>query len=399
MGPAGPTIIPIRILELLVFIHCWVVALSYSDCRSQFCNRQFERNMKDIVQGSNYPYCSILRSYSDCIRHTALSCRGDLQYHSVQSLIGQWTRTYNCVRVLERGPEAQPPVRVTGGGHRRPQKNHPECTSYHPAGGSPATYSHCALFGDPHLRTFYDELQTCGVAGAWPLLDNPHVAVQVTNEPVNKDSTATAITKVTVIIRQHSPCALEKMYEAQTDSLPSVFVDGSKTSGPGVKIVVVAASKHIEIHLRYIATKIIIRQVGHYLTFAAEMPSTVAVQGAQGETHELCVRGCPKRERIEFEGFLDFKSGSKREALAACRALNLTGFYLNACVFDIVTTGDSSFSTAARDAMFDGGQMLRNGSLPVIPRSVESEAAIANSYLLLQIMTVLTVLVVFQVKR
>jgi len=55
---------------------------------------------------------------------------------------------------------------------------------------------HCALFGDPHLKTFGGSLETCRVRGAWPLIENRFLAVQVTNEEVLPGSNATATTKV-----------------------------------------------------------------------------------------------------------------------------------------------------------------------------------------------------------
>ncbi|GBM62396.1 Repulsive guidance molecule A [Araneus ventricosus] len=397
----GPANAPSVLLQLLIIV-CSSSLVYSAECRVQLCSRQYARHTEEdnIQQGPTFRYCSVLRSYSDCVRATARSCRGDLSYHTVQSLVSQWTRMFDCARVLERGPQAMPPPKHPsrpGGGHRFQKPPHQECNSYRPVGG----YSHCALFGDPHLRTFYDELQTCSVPGAWPLLDNPHVAVQVTNEPVGKGSVATAITKVTVIIRQHAPCAIEKTYEAQTDFLPGVFVDGQKWSGPGVRIKEETPGKHVEINLRYINTRIVIRQSGRYLTFAAKMPSAIAVQGAQEDTLELCVRGCPRRERIDFERLLESKSGPKSEAIAACRALNITDFYFDACVFDLLTTGDGSFSAAARDAMLDAGQQsVVNGSLPIVPRSVESgQKSLCCSLLLLRFMVGLLLVFWVQMNR
>lgn len=57
-------------------------------------------------------------------------------------------------------------------------------------------YRYCGLFGDPHLKTFKNSYQTCRVRGAWPLIDNPYLAVQVTNEQVDEGSPATVTTKV-----------------------------------------------------------------------------------------------------------------------------------------------------------------------------------------------------------
>ncbi|XP_042899269.1 repulsive guidance molecule A [Parasteatoda tepidariorum] len=393
MGPGhfgGPANAPIPVLLHLLIIVCCLTLAASSDCKVHLCSKQYSRALDEdnVVESATYRYCSLLKSYNDCMEATGRSCRGNLGYHSFQTLISNWAKTYNCESVLLKGPQPSRGPNRPSGGHRfqKPPRQHQECNSYRPASVAPVSYSHCALFGDPHLRTFYDELQTCSVSGAWPLLDNPHLAVQVTNEPVGKGSSATAITKVTVIIRQHSPCAQEKTYEAQSDYLPGVFPDGSKWSGPGVRIREEVPGKHIEIHLRYIATKIVIRQVGNYLTFAAKMPSTVAVQGAQGETLELCVKGCPRREIIDFENILDPKSGPKQEAIAACRALNITDFYLDACVFDLLTTGDGSFSAAARDAMLDAGpQSVVNGSLAVIPRGLASSAALSLTSVVLHI--------------
>lgn len=203
-----------------------------------------------------------------------------------------------------------------------------------------------------------------------------------------------------MIVRQHGPCAVEKTYEAQTDFLPGVFTDGSKSSGPGVRIREENPGKHIEIHLRYIATRIIIRQSGRYLTFAVKMPSSIAVQGAEEDTLELCVRGCPRRERIDFERILEPDSEPKKEALAACRALNITDFYLDACVFDLLTTGDGSFSAAARDAMLDSGQVpVVNSSMSVVPRSVESCAANKQSSLYITLLIGLILFLQFHVNR
>ena len=57
---------------------------------------------------------------------------------------------------------------------------------------------YCELFGDPHLKTFYDVRQTCIVAGAWSLLDNKYIAVQVTNDILQSTANplATATSKV-----------------------------------------------------------------------------------------------------------------------------------------------------------------------------------------------------------
>lgn len=39
----------------------------------------------------------------------------------------------------------------------------------------------CIIFGDPHLRTLDGHFETCKCQGAWPLIDHPLFAVQITN--------------------------------------------------------------------------------------------------------------------------------------------------------------------------------------------------------------------------
>lgn len=63
---------------------------------------------------------------------------------------------------------------------------------------SNSNHMHCGMFGDPHVKTFYDVRQTCVVAGEWSLLDNEYMSVNVTNEIVQNTqmTSATATTKV-----------------------------------------------------------------------------------------------------------------------------------------------------------------------------------------------------------
>lgn len=57
-------------------------------------------------------------------------------------------------------------------------------------------YRYCSMFGDPHLRTFEGQYETCRTLGAWPLIDNSYFGVQVTNDPVSDGVDASGISKV-----------------------------------------------------------------------------------------------------------------------------------------------------------------------------------------------------------
>ena len=58
-------------------------------------------------------------------------------------------------------------------------------TESHPQGAIPLVPTSppltCIMYGDPHLRTFNNHYQTCKCLGAWPLIDHPLFAVQITN--------------------------------------------------------------------------------------------------------------------------------------------------------------------------------------------------------------------------
>lgn len=136
-------------------------------------------------------YCIALRAYALCTRRQARSCRGDLVYHSAVFRIKELFSQHNC---SSDGPTSSAKVPSTS----RPAVS--ELCDYENrvlvSGSQQKKYVHCGLFGDPHLRTFRDEFQTCKVEGAWPLIDNRFLSVQVTNVPVVLGSSATATSKV-----------------------------------------------------------------------------------------------------------------------------------------------------------------------------------------------------------
>jgi len=294
--------------------------------------------------------------------------------------------------------------------------------------------THCSFYGDPHLVTFNGDFQTCRVAGAWPLIDNAYLAVSVTNEAVVPGpSAATATTKITIIIKGGSDCAPERTYEATVDSVPASFVDGSQFGGPipsgsvptsfsasasleqlvPVRIIDKEPGRHVEIHARHLGAVLIVRQVGRYLTFSARLPRDIAQQGAgRSEGLQLCLKGCPASERIDVSSILlasghgrhpsmrassgrfhrsqtqqtEGKGMHRDAALALCREYNLVDYYLDSCIFDLMTTGDPSFSLAASHAQNDyftllpdvAGQRLTNRTWP-LTSSVASHHHLSSS--------------------
>ncbi|KAH0620071.1 hypothetical protein JD844_014645, partial [Phrynosoma platyrhinos] len=250
----------------------------------------------------------------------------------------------------------------------------------------PPNYTHCGLFGDPHLRTFSDSFQTCKVQGAWPLIDNNYLNVQVTNTPVLPGSMATATSKLTIIFKSFQECVDQKVYQAEMDELPAAFADGSKNGGDkhganSLKIIEKVSGQHIEIQAKYIGTTIVVRQVGRYLTFAVRMPEEVvkAVEEGDNQGLYLCLRGCPLNQQIDFQAFRSTNQATENQArqkgpslpsspeaftyetaMAKCREkLPVEDLYFQSCVFDLLTTGDVNFTLAAYYA-FEDVKMLHS---------------------------------------
>lgn len=135
--------------------------------------------------------CVSLRTFHVCIRNMTRNrgCLGDLSFHSAHKGVEKQMKLYNCSVSGSVFVPSEVPER--GGRHR------PKPCSYNGGSDKTVIHRHCGLFGDPHLRTFSDDFQTCKVQGAWPLVDNSFLTVQVTNDPVGIwEGTATATSKV-----------------------------------------------------------------------------------------------------------------------------------------------------------------------------------------------------------
>ena len=152
--------------------------------------------------------CLALRTFLQCIRNMT-RCKGDLSFHSAHRGIERQMKQFNCSMT---GP-------VFPANHAVSDSNSGNPTTVCSYRGR-AVHKHCGLFGDPHLRTFEDDFQTCKVQGAWPLLDNDYLTVQVTNDPVGLwEGTATATSKVRI--------------NHQSDTLPFLMLCwGLRIAGP-----------------------------------------------------------------------------------------------------------------------------------------------------------------------
>ncbi|KAK6178899.1 repulsive guidance molecule A isoform X2 [Patella vulgata] len=361
----SPTVYPVLTLVLLLTLGiALTTAQGLSDrilgCDIDTCAKQFQR-LQSVENGVMGPdkECITLRTYWNCIKKKVRDCKGDLNYLTVRTGVKNRMGQNNCSkngRTL--GPEDE----------KTSVPTIPSVCSYH----GKKVYKHCGLFGDPHLSTFHGDFQTCKVQGAWPLVKNKFLLVQVTNDPVTGESSATATSKLTVVIKKNQDCAIEPylMYQAQTDALPGAFHDGHTHYGPhkAVELLEIEEGKHVEIHIRYIATTIVVRQIGRYFTFAIKMPEEI-VNSTKGDSNSgLCDRGCPAHERINYQEYLatrhkkidNLKEDSaikvqmpRSDAEGICREAKVVDFYFDSCVFDLMTTGDKNFTLAALSALQD----------------------------------------------
>ncbi|XP_036383216.1 RGM domain family member B [Megalops cyprinoides] len=357
-------------------------------CRIQKCTTDFvslTSHLNPSLDGFDTEFCKALRAYSACTQRTAKSCRGNLVFHSAMLGISDLMSQRNCSK---DGPTSSTHPEATVEPCNYHSRRHGPRAADHPR----PTYLFCGLFGDPHLRTFKDHFQTCKVEGAWPLIDNNYLSVQVTNVPVVAGSSATATNKITIIFKPYQDCTDQKVYQAVTDDLPAAFVDGTVSGGDSdarsLWIVEKAPGRHVEIHAGYIGVTVIVRQLGRYLTLAVRMPEELAAAYDETQDLQLCMNGCPTAERIDRDGHLPLpvlglqqpglqhqqqqqqqqqqhprpspghvtaRGGFTPEtAMAKCREqLEVKDIYFHSCVFDLLTTGDVNFTSAAYNALKD----------------------------------------------
>ncbi|KAM3873557.1 hemojuvelin [Diretmus argenteus] len=380
----------------LLLLHLWSPEV-WASCHILRCNSDFVAATLDLgnsgggaVGGGlsrevvNAGYCSALRSFATCTRRTARACRGNLAYHSAVQGIEDLLVQYRCPRA---GPTAQP--------RPLPQAPMSGDTCLYERGvftreGRPPDYLHCSVFGDPHVRTFNDEFQTCAVQGAWPLIDNEYMYVQATSSPTRGGTHATTLTKITIIFKNWRQCIEQQLYQAELDNVPAAFVDGSVSSGErrgqhSLLVRTQSPGRHAEIRAAHIGTVLVVRQSGRSLGLAVRSPRDIVEAFVPEQDLQLCIWGCPASQRLNT--FYPPPSSSPSVgAQAHCAALlPALDVYYQACVFDLLATGDLNSSMAAVAALEDARGMIsdvkRVHLLPVA--SADQHAACLDLMLLL----------------
>ncbi|XP_075994681.1 hemojuvelin [Genypterus blacodes] len=342
-----------------------------ASCHILRCNSDFVAATLDLGSSSsggggsapsrevvNAGYCSALRSYATCTKRTARACRGDLAYHSAVQGIEDLLIQHRCPRA---GPTSQP----------RPLPQAPlsgdTCVyekGFFTGEGRPPEYLHCGVFGDPHVRTFNNQFQTCTVQGAWPLIDNDYLYIQATSTRSRGMTHGTTLTKITVIFKSWRHCVDQQIYQAELDNVPAAFADGSVWSGErrGHHSLLVRThhpGRHAEIQAAHIGTVLVVRQSGRSLSLAVRSPRAVVEAFAPEQDLQLCVWGCPASQRLDTLGPPHASPPLASAAHAHCAALlPAQDMYYQACVFDLLSTTDLNASRSAVDALEDARRMI-----------------------------------------
>ncbi|KAG8449871.1 hypothetical protein GDO86_016517 [Hymenochirus boettgeri] len=352
---------PYSVKTVLLLIFCEQVN---GQCKIAKCNSDYmsaSLNPRGSSRNAEVQKCNALRAYSQCTRKTARSCRGDLIYHSAVHIIEDLMIQHNCSK---EGPTVyprhQPPQQPRFEGPKRQEVCDYEKTFQEKHGKIPK-YLHCGVFGDPHVRTFSGDLQTCRVNGSWPLLDNEYLFVQATSSPFSTKSNATVTTKITIIFKNMKQCTDQKVYQAEVDNLPAAFDDGSlnggrRAGGSNLRIYEREPGSLIEIEAPYIGTTIRVRQLAKQLSFSLRMAEDISLAFQEEQDLQLCLGGCPASQFMSRTKDISKTTTtiSTEKAASMCREkLPVEDAYFQSCVFDVAISGDANLTYAAYYALED----------------------------------------------
>ncbi|CAG2107711.1 unnamed protein product [Medioppia subpectinata] len=404
-------------------------------CSVDMCSREYSSVLQMSQQWSagggesspdaDHQYCALVNAYQHCLKSIGRSCRGNLEFHTLQTLLKTWKHERNCSHTSTMSATYRPhsvasaqrksghslaaqnqqqrqqnlddiqeqqsrlqhclsaaynytintdvsaaiDVRtdhrtqrvVTTAGPKSRSRGRPVRdsdpsvkTNFFPIRGEtidldedmnqnefnsspmpptvptlkpsvpPSPPLTCIIYGDPHLRTFNNEYQTCRCSGAWPLIDHPLFTVQITNSRIKgANPQVTGVTKVVVLVRQFQKCGIftDLLYEADSQTTqngqrvgtPSAtFIDGSTSNSNNlIRITQSSNNNVITIHLDHIGVRVYIGQFERsaHLNVVIKFRSATSTVKQQLvlnsiSSNSLCKMGCPKRELIDIQNIL-----------------------------------------------------------------------------------------------
>lgn len=168
--------------------------------------------------------------------------------------------------------------------------------------------------------------------------------------------------QITIIFKNWRQCVDQQLYQAELDNVPAAFADGSVMSGErrghhSLTVWTQSPGRHAEIRAAHIGTLLVVRQSGRSLGLSVRSPRSIVEAFGPEQDLQLCVWGCPATQRVHTPP--TGSSSPSAVAQAHCAALlPARDVYYQACVFDLITSGDLNSSVAAVSALQDARNMI-----------------------------------------
>lgn len=167
--------------------------------------------------------------------------------------------------------------------------------------------------------------------------------------------------QITIIFKNWRECIEQQIYQAELDDVPPAFADGSVSDGErlgrhSLQVSSQDPGRHAEIWAAHIGTTLVVRQSGRSLGLSVRAPLAVVNSFTSEQDLQLCVWGCPTSQRLPAPHL-----STRGAARAHCAALlPKQDIYFQACLFDLLVTGDLNASAAAVAALEDARSMISN---------------------------------------
>lgn len=174
--------------------------------------------------------------------------------------------------------------------------------------------------------------------------------------------------QITIIFKNWRQCIDQQLYQAELDNVPAAFADGSVWNGErrghrSLTVRTESPGRHTEIRAAHIGTLLVVRQSGRSLSLSVSSPRDIVEAFGPDHDLQLCVWGCPASQKLNMlrPPPPDPLEPASLGAEAHCATLlPARDIYYQACVFDLISSGDLNSSMAAVCALQDAQNMISN---------------------------------------